>query len=71
MIKITDGRTEEGKKEIELKKQFGKLLNYIVLDSCCDRRVPGQFIKKYKDRLCPNLKNLKSDDIKNIRLNFK
>lgn len=64
-MRIIDGRTKEGKKELEVKEQFNKLLSFIILDNCCKNK-PGELVKKHCKNNC--MKELKSDYIKDIIL---
>lgn len=59
-MRIIDGRTKEGKNELEVKRQFEKLLIMTIFDNSC-KKVPGEFIEKYRTKF--PVKDLKSEYI--------
>jgi len=60
-MKIIDGRTKEGKKEIETREQFEKFVCMVPFyDSNLNK--PGDFTKRYGKNF-EQLKNLKSNHI--------
>jgi len=61
-MRIIDGRTEEGRKEIEIKRELKTLFSMVLLYDANIK--PGQFIKRYKDRFV-YLKDIKTEHINN------
>lgn len=58
-MKINDGRTEEGRNEIESRRQFEKFVSMVPFFDA-NRKKPGDFTKRYGKNF-EQLKNLNSN----------